>query len=525
MAWTENTDADGNFIFSNYPGGRDYYITPFAAKGISYTPVSRSFLNVTENVTGINFTASTPNQAPTLQLIAPTDGAVYTMPGAIPVQVTASDPDNNIQRLRVMSNNGSFIQTIVQTSNSSINTTWQPNRPGTYVLIADVRDHGGLQSSQEITITVNPPAPVRIFGRIVDRNSIGIAGVTVELKDYPVEENLIGTATTDSTGHYTIDNVTTFNNYILRASHLNYSFAPQQRILLNLAASQTNADYTGTLQVPAADFDGDGESDVAVWRPSDGVWHVSRSGEQTYTAYAFGGASYGDVVVPGNYDGDKKIDYAVYRHGTWIIQNSSNSELRTINFGIAGDVPMSGDYDGDGKTDIAVWRESNGTWYVLKSSDSSYYGVTFGQTGDKPVSGDYDGDGRTDITIWRPSTGMWYIIHSGDGTWRSVHFGVEGDVPLSGDINGDKKADIMIYRPSAGDWHTLVTGGNYYAAHWGIATDKPVPGDYDHDGKTDYAVYRENEGMWYMILSRNGSIAARHFGVAGDVPIPAAYIR
>jgi len=28
-----------------------------------------------------------------------------------------------------------------------------------------------------------------------------------------------------------------------------------------------------------------------------------------------------------------------------------------------------------------------------------------------------------------------------------------------------------------------------------------------------------------MILSRNGSIAARHFGVAGDVPIPAAYIR
>ncbi|MEO8041629.1 MAG: Ig-like domain-containing protein, partial [Acidobacteriota bacterium] len=181
LAWTEDTDASGNFTFANYPGGRDYYITPSPANGITFTPVSRSYTNVLTNITGIDFVASMPNQAPTIQLIAPTDRAVYTMPAPIPINAVATDPDNNIQRLRVMANNGQIFQTIVQTANSSVNTTWQPATPGTYQIIADVLDRGGLTTSQQITITVNPPAPVQISGRIVDRSSAGIESVTLEL--------------------------------------------------------------------------------------------------------------------------------------------------------------------------------------------------------------------------------------------------------------------------------------------------------------------------------------------------------
>lgn len=526
QAWTENTDANGDFVFADYPGGRDYHITPYPQGGMTFTPTSRSYQNVTTDVTGVNFTASAPNSPPSIQLIQPTDGAVYNMPVAIPIQVTASDPDNNINRVRVMANNGTFLQTIVQTTNTTVSTTWQPNTPGTYVITADARDVFNVTVSQQITITVNQPAPVSISGRVVDRNSQSIEDVTLELKNYPADDTVIATATTDANGNFTIPNVTTFQGYILRASKLDHTFSPQQRTFLNLAANQTAADFTGTLQLQPADFDGDGESDLAVWRPSTGVWHVNRSMDQSYSANRFGGGEFGDVVVPGNYDGDKHTDYGVFRNGVWYIQKSSNGSVQVTSFGLAGDKPVQGDYDGDGKTDIAVWRESNRVWYVLRSSDGNFSAYQFGAAGDRALAGDYDGDGRFDYAIWRPSTGVWYILQSTNGEAMITSFGLNGDTPLVGDFDGDKRADISVFRPSSGVWYYLnSSNGSFGYRSWGLSSDKPVPGDYDKDGKTDIAVYRESEGNWYVLFSATGSYTVRRFGTAGDIPIPGAYIR
>ncbi len=524
IAWSVPTDANGNFTFTNLPGGGNYYITPMPANTITFTPVSRSYTNVISDITGIDFVASEPNQSPSPQFISPTNGGVYSMSQPISLHVVANDPDHNVTRLSVIANNGSSAPTIAQVNGEIINTLWQPSLPGNYTLTAIVRDAGPVQITTEISITVTPPAPVSISGRIVDRNSVGIEGVTLELKDYPQELNVIATAVTDASGNYTIPNVTTFASYSLKASKQDYTFSPQKRTYFNLAANQTNADFTGTLQVQPSDFDGDGISDIAVWRPSNGVWHVQSSGDNSYNSLQFGGAEFGDIAVPGNYDGDKKTDYAVYRSGVWYIRQSSNGQVRTAQFGLANDKPVAGDYDGDGKTDLAVWRPSDSVWYIQRSSDGGYDFRQFGLNGDIPLAGDYDGDGKTDITIWRPSTGVWYVQQSSDGNYRAYQFGFSGDVPLVGDFDGDKMADYTIFRPSNGVWYVnLSSNGGFKILQWGISTDIPVPGDFDRDGKTDFGVFRPSEGNWYVFKSSTNSYIIQHFGSNGDMPVPAAY--
>ncbi|HLM01848.1 MAG TPA: Ig-like domain-containing protein, partial [Pyrinomonadaceae bacterium] len=523
--------STGAYGFGNVPAGGTYTITPQAVGGQSFAPPSFTVTNATQDNIDIDFVSTMPNQSPSVTINSPANGATFTMPVAIPVNVTATDPDGTVVHLTVSAVGNSQSTTIGQVNNGTFNAPWQPNRPGEYRLWAQARDNGGFFTSVFIDITVNPPAPVGISGRIVDRGSVGIEGVTLELRSYPEDENNpqppAATATTDAGGNYTIPNVPTFANYILRASKMDYTFAPRQRIYLNLAANQTS-DFTGTIQVQPSEFDGDGRSDLAVWRPDTGDWHVMRSSDNTYTGVRFGAGSFGDVPVPGNYDGDRKTDLAVYRpsDGTWYIAQSSNGQVRAVQFGIATDKPAAGDFDGDGKTDLAVFRPSNGYWYILRSTDGQFIAIQWGTDGDTPLAGDFDGDGMADITVFRPSDGTWYVRQSTNGNLRGFKFGTAGDVPLVGDFDGDKLSDFAVFRPADGYWYIWQSSTNSLKAFkWGTSGDKPVPGDYDRDGKTDFAVFRPADGYWYIFRSATNSYTADKFGVSGDVPIPSAYVQ
>ncbi len=247
--------------------------------------------------------------------------------------------------------------------------------------------------------------------------------------------------------------------------------------------------------ITPGDYDGDGKGDLAVWRYSDRVWYRINSLTGTFTAQQFG--LIGDELAQRDYDGDGKTDLAIIRRsGTaaapgamiWWINRSSTGTTTAYQFGLNTDFAVPGDYDGDGKFDYAVYRpgantSTQSTFYINRSSDNGFTIQNWGVGGDWVVPGDYDGDGKTDMAIARRSTSsltgpvVWWVLRSSNGSVLEQNFGItEYDTPVQNDYDGDGKTDISVWRESDATFYILKTtgGGSTTYSPWGYTTDMPV---------------------------------------------------
>ena len=255
---------------------------------------------------------------------------------------------------------------------------------------------------------------------------------------------------------------------------------------------------TPYLAIDSGDYNGDGLSDIAVFRPENGLWAVRGLG-RTY----FG--RMGDVPVSGDYDGDGVTDIAVFQpqSGLWAVKN-----LTRLYFGGNGDIPVPGDYAGDGTARPGIFQPASGLWAV-RGLTRAY----FGRSEDLPVPGDYAGDGSADIAVFRPSTGLWAVR----GLTRA-YFGRAGDYPVpgayrwyaSGKTASPFRDGIAIFRPDTGLW--AIRGGSRF--YFGATLDIPIRGDFDGDSLDETAVFRPETGLWAI-----RGVTRAYFGSGSDLPV------
>ena len=238
--------------------------------------------------------------------------------------------------------------------------------------------------------------------------------------------------------------------------------------------AQTDTSVSGTYQVLAGDFSGDGLDDIFWYAPGGSKDYLWRSPVTSHTSV--------EVGVSGTY------------------------------------VPLVGDFDGDDRDDIFWYRPGSGADYVWTGRTNSPSSSPFGDhavtvNGNyEPVVGDFDDDGVDDVFWFRPSSSTHYLWFGASGlAFRSVPVSTAIDaIDATGDFDGDGRTDLVDHRPGAASDSILYANGSGFDRHTVSVSGsyELLAGDFDDNGADDlywYSTGAGNDYVWFHETRRPAS--------------------
>ncbi len=289
-----------------------------------------------------------------------------------------------------------------------------------------------------------------------------------------------------------------------------------------------------------ADFNGDGKPDVAVSDGASSVHILLGNGDGTFQNqidYAVTGT---EGLAAADFNGDGNVDLAttgasiLLGHGDGTFQAARNFGLVYIGAG-NGVTPsiILGDFAGNGKLDAAVAAtgillavgNGDGTFQPYNAGASGLGSNTLGvnTSGGGILAADFTNNGTLDLAATTGTAAglsddlVAVLLGNGNGTFQpEIDFGSWYEVPLSvatADFNGDGNLDLVVSGYSgtyAGATVALGDGKGNFTSRLlnggvgGVISNDVVTGDFNGDGKPDF-IYCDPQNLSLFLGNGDGT--------------------